>query len=399
MSETTSRSIGDNSKTFTYADLLRVGPGTITGKYLRRFWHPVFAAADIAQGHVKPLRILGEDLTLYRSESGTPHIVGGRCPHRGVQLSLGFVDGDDIRCAYHGWKFDAAGKCVQQPAEPRPFCDQVKIKSYPTQEYLGLIFGYFGEGAPPPLPRLADYEDDKTYACEVSGDIWPVSYFDLLENATDMAHTAFLHWHFGYQAPNNIEWRENECGMAGTFEGTGKDPVFNRSFFDMPTAVEFATRRPGHPGFFARGYRVPRDDNSAVRFNLTAFPRVAAEARDKPATGGTGDEEKAAHPVTDIAAGLLSGREDMRSLKERSGGMNYMYLTNIQDCTVLSSLGPPAQRDFAEFLGGTDLSVALMRRLWLREITAFAEGRPLKSWQRPDFMWQDVTAVHRAEAR
>jgi len=96
---------------------------------------------------------------------------------------------------------------------------------------------------------------------------------------------------------------------------------------------------------------------------------------------------------------LIAGRENMRDLKARSETMNHFYLTNIQDCAVLASLGPPAQRTFDELLGGTDLSVALMRRLWLRELKAFAEGRPLKEWQRPDYLWADISDLHRETAK
>lgn len=79
--------------------------------------------------------------------------------------------------------------------------------------------------------------------------------------------------------------------------------------------------------------------------------------------------------------------------------MNHFCLTNIQDCAVLASLGPPARRSFEELLGGTDVSVALMRRLWLRQLQGFAGGRPLKQWRRPDFLWADITALHREAAK
>jgi 5,5'-dehydrodivanillate O-demethylase len=79
-----------------HADYVHVGPGTLGGRYLRRFWHPVYLAADLPAGHAKPIRILGEDLTLYRGEDGTPHVVAPRCAHRGTPLSTGWVEGDRI---------------------------------------------------------------------------------------------------------------------------------------------------------------------------------------------------------------------------------------------------------------------------------------------------------------
>ena len=390
----------------SYADILRVGPGTIAGRYLRRFWQPVFVSADLASGQIRPIRILGEDLTLYRGESGAAHIVGGRCAHRGVQMVLGFVQGEQIECPYHGWTYDASGQCVKQPGEQRPFCERVKIKGHPVQEYLGLVFVYLGEGEAPPLPRLADFENDDLYIRRINTEVWPCSYFDLLENATDLVHTEYLHWHFGYKT-GKFDWQESDWGMFGRFErsiGTGDEAIYNRSFFHMPTAAEFAQiGRPGFPGVFTRAWRIPRDDNSAIRFNLDALPRRDAErfaARLKAGTAGPRDEAvRPARPVADAVADLIAGRENMRDLKAHSETMNHFYLTNVQDCAVLASLGPPAQRNFDEQLGGTDVSVALMRRLYLRELRAYAEGRPLKEWRRPDYLWADITDLHREAAR
>src|SRR5579871_1411111 len=137
-----------------YTDFAHAGPGTLAGEYLRRFWQPVYRAIDLPPGHAKPIHIMGEDFTLYRGEGGTPHVVAFRCAHRGTQLSTGWVEGDCIRCFYHGWKYDAAGQCVEMPAEDPSFPPKVRIKSYPAQEYLGLIFAYLGDDAPPPLWRF-----------------------------------------------------------------------------------------------------------------------------------------------------------------------------------------------------------------------------------------------------
>src|SRR5215212_9573565 len=123
-----------------YADFVHIGPGTLAGGYLRGFWQPVARAEDLPAGGAKPLRVLGEDYTLYRGESGSPHLVASRCAHRGTQLSTGWVEGDCLRCFYHGWKYDASGQCVEQPAEDPSFPPRVRIASYPTEEYLGLIF-------------------------------------------------------------------------------------------------------------------------------------------------------------------------------------------------------------------------------------------------------------------
>src|SRR6266545_6845813 len=100
-----------------WSDFVHTGPGTLAGRYLRTFWHPVFRSQDLKPGKTAPIRIMSEDFTLYRGESGTAHAVAFRCAHRGTQLSTGWVEGENIRCRYHGWMYDAGGQCLQQPAE------------------------------------------------------------------------------------------------------------------------------------------------------------------------------------------------------------------------------------------------------------------------------------------
>src|SRR5438046_7161708 len=90
----------------SFVDIEHVGPGTPAGSWLRRFWHPVYRSEDLEPGRAKPVRLLGEDFTLYRGESGDVHAVAFRCAHRGTQLSTGWVEGDTIRCFYHGWVSD-----------------------------------------------------------------------------------------------------------------------------------------------------------------------------------------------------------------------------------------------------------------------------------------------------
>jgi 5,5'-dehydrodivanillate O-demethylase len=114
------------SNRLQFADLERVGPGTPAGRYLRLFWHPVLRARDLRPGQAKPIEVLGQKFTVYRGSDGVVRVVDFRCAHRGAQLSLGWVEGDAIRCRYHGWKYDGAGRCVEQPNEQEPFCDKVR---------------------------------------------------------------------------------------------------------------------------------------------------------------------------------------------------------------------------------------------------------------------------------
>jgi len=154
--------------------------------------------------------IMGENLTLFRGSSGTAYLIGNRCAHRGTQLSTGIVEGEGIRCAYHGWKYDGAGQCVDQPSEPCSFAERVRIKGYPTREYLGLVFAYMGQGEPPPMPRYPHFEADGAVVSHRL--VWPFNYFQHLENAIDEVHIAMPNRHcllvdlspFGMDNPNEV---------------------------------------------------------------------------------------------------------------------------------------------------------------------------------------------------
>src|ERR1041384_7127479 len=117
-----------------FRDFVHTGPQTAAGRFMRTFWHPVYVAKELEPGSAKPLRIMGEDFTLFRGEGGKPHVMEFRCAHRQTQLSAGWVEEDCIRCFYHGWKYDGAGQCVEIPAEDASFPPKVRIPSYPTEE-------------------------------------------------------------------------------------------------------------------------------------------------------------------------------------------------------------------------------------------------------------------------
>src|SRR6187399_3487664 len=123
--------------------LVRVGPGTPMGQLLRRYWMPIGAATEFDRISVKPVRLLGEDLVLYKDLQGTYGLIDRQCAHRRADLSYGFVESCGLRCNYHGWMFNETGGCVEQPyddvaaAESR-FKDKIQIKSYPVAQRAGL---------------------------------------------------------------------------------------------------------------------------------------------------------------------------------------------------------------------------------------------------------------------
>ena len=108
-------------------DIATTKPGTPGGIFMRQFWHAIGRSIDLVPGKPKPLRIMSEDYTLYRGTGGKAHLTQYRCPHRGAQLHMGWVEEDDIRCPYHGWKFSGGtGQCVEMPAEEAGYEKKVK---------------------------------------------------------------------------------------------------------------------------------------------------------------------------------------------------------------------------------------------------------------------------------
>ena len=118
-------------KKLRYQDLVSTGPGTLAGRFMRRFWHPIHRAEELRAGQAKPIEIMSERFTLYRGETARRMSSEFRCPHRGTQLSAGWVEGDSIRCMYHGWLFNGAGQCTDQPAEEKSFAAKIRIKKLP----------------------------------------------------------------------------------------------------------------------------------------------------------------------------------------------------------------------------------------------------------------------------
>ena len=140
-----------------YSDAVtRAGPGTPAGERVRRYWQPSAAAAELTEETpILKVRLLGEDLVAYRDLSGTYGLVGEQCSHRKASLAFGRVEEDGIRCAYHGWKYDCTGACIETPAEPEgsTLKDSIHHTAYPVEKLGGMLFAYLGPAPAPALPR------------------------------------------------------------------------------------------------------------------------------------------------------------------------------------------------------------------------------------------------------
>src|SRR5581483_8283670 len=131
--------------------LTRIGPGTLMGNLMRRYWHPVIAASALDEDPVQPIRLLGEDLVIYKDEAGKLGLIGNRCAHRGISMAYGIPQGDGLRCAYHGWAYNTEGQVTEMPFEPA--CLPLKIPAYSVETLAGIVWAYLGPAPVPLLPR------------------------------------------------------------------------------------------------------------------------------------------------------------------------------------------------------------------------------------------------------
>ena len=131
-----------------------VGPDTPGGDWFRRYWVAAGYSADFKPGgQPKRVRLLGEDLVMFRDVDGRMGLLGLRCSHRLTSLAYGRVEDGGLRCPFHGWVYDIDGRCLEQPAEPKgsTFKDRIRHPSYPCEELGGVVFTYMG----PPDKRPA----------------------------------------------------------------------------------------------------------------------------------------------------------------------------------------------------------------------------------------------------
>ena len=361
------------------ADPALTGPDTAAGRYLRRFWQPVYHAVDLAPGRAVPLRIMNQNFTLYCGASRSFHLTEARCPHRGAQLSTAWVEGEALRCFYHGWKFGLDGRCVEQPAEESSFCHKVSLRTWPTLEYLGLVFAYLGDGAPPALPRYPEFERFGGLL-EIDSYSRNCNYFQNLENALDMSHVGFVHGDnrasfAGIGLGRSLQAVESSWGVTYTF--TRADGRRRVQQFGMPN-IFYMTALPNEADVDWQEslfWWVPVDDRTHMQFSLHRVPISAQAASPFKA------RRQARRTVLDIAhqalcEEVLDGKVSLADI-DRSR----IDMVRLQDDIAQVGQGRCADRK-RERLGRADIGVAATRRLWRREVTASMNDQPLKHWER-----------------
>jgi 5,5'-dehydrodivanillate O-demethylase len=301
--------------------LTQIGPGTFMGNLVRRYWHPIGVSLELDANPVRAVRVLGEDLTLYRDRSGTYGLIGQRCLHRGVALARGIPLDCGLRCPYHGWTYDATGQCIEQPYEDRVnpeanYKSRIKIAGYPVQEVGGLIWAYLGPLPAPELPRwdlLVDPELDR----EIHVFPLPCNWLQCMDNALDPVHFEFLHAMFGnYELekegkPPAIRARKHVAIRFDVWRfGIMKHRLLEGE--DPATSEEWNV---GHPMLFPLGlaqgaqgaasfqFRLPVDDTNTVQIFYSTRQRKP-DAAPKPLTmtyERLFDDPNAIVPGTNIA--------------------------------------------------------------------------------------------------
>jgi 5,5'-dehydrodivanillate O-demethylase len=367
------------SRTDQLTLLAQCGPGTPMGQLLRTFWQPVALSESVARGTARPLRVLGEDLTLYRGESGKVFLVGGRCAHRCTVLHTGWVKDDQIRCMYHGWRYDGSGLCTEIPAEKKPRTIPIRIEGYPLHEYCGLVFAYLGPAPTPEfdLPRKEFLEAPGRFLF-ARQQIWDCNWFQQVENSLDAVHVSFVHvWgmmsRFGEEittAIPDLSYTETNAGIRQRAMRSRTNVRISDWTFPNNNHIVAPGPKKTDPWVDNCVWAVPIDDTHTMRFTVTAVPSTDSELTSRLAQDRNPDYEPTEH------IDLLFGQHRL----PETGSAQVIA---SQDYVAVRGQGAIVDRA-SEHLSQSDAGIALLRRIFWRELGLIQEGRPTKAWSRLD---------------
>jgi phenylpropionate dioxygenase-like ring-hydroxylating dioxygenase large terminal subunit len=245
--------------------LTKVGRGTPAGELLRRYWQPVALSEELSPGGAPlPIKILGEDLVLFRDDKGRPGLLGIHCSHRGTDLSYGRVENGGLRCLYHGWLYDVNGRCLEQPGEPGcgEHRDAIRHPSYPCEEAGGAIFTYMGPGKSPLLPN---YEflatpPDHLLICKIFHEC---NYLQANEGNIDPVHLSYLH---RFLEDRDERYRGVRGAEESHYNLVGRDlvPTIDVELTDFGVRIYTTRKQPGDNVYLRVSY--------FILPNLSAFP-------------------------------------------------------------------------------------------------------------------------------
>ena len=346
-------------------DLVQTSAGTPSGELLRRYWHPIARSTE-ATDLPRPVRLLGEDLILFRDGRGRPGLVEPRCSHRGTTLYYGRIETEGIRCPYHGWLFAVDGTCLDQPCEPDRGRNRSSYRQpwYPAEEYNGLIFTYMGPADRQPVfPRYDVFEDLRDDEEIVIIDHFafggppeaPCNWYQTHENAMDPYHVFILHNAIsGHQFDPKLEiwpridWQRHAWGVTASQDRDLPDgTVLHRvTEVRVPTVRVIPT-----PTLTVLGktnnmsWTMPIDDTHTKVVSLVRKPK------DRPAQG-----------MPDYGEGKTWFDLDAEGHQRHPGD----YETQVgQGPITLHSV---------ERLSSSDRGVSMVRRQFLEQVQIVAEG-------------------------
>ncbi len=347
-------------------DLVEVGAGTPAGELLRRYWHPVVRSAEVTT-RPREVRVLGEDLIVYRDRSGTVGLLEPRCCHRGTTLYFGRVEDHGIRCPYHGWLFAADGRCLDQPCEPDRGRNRARYRQpwYPVVEYHGLVFAYLGPAERQPVfPRYDIFEDLDPETEEIvvvdhfafgGPTVAPCNWFQTHENVMDPYHVFILHnamsgpqFSPDLQIWPRVDWQAHSWGVTSTQDrALGDGTTLHRvTEVRCPTVRVIATPTLSVLGRTNNlSWAVPVDDTTTRVLALVRKPL------DGPAQG-------------------LPVYGDGRTWFELTDAEHQLYPGDYE-----TQVGQgPITRHSVERLASSDRGVAMVRRHFKEQVRIVAEG-------------------------
>jgi 5,5'-dehydrodivanillate O-demethylase len=355
--------------------LTRVGPGTPMGELLRRYWYPIAAVSQMKDRDTLSVKLLGEELVLYRDLTGKFGLIAARCPHRNMSLVYGIPTECGLRCPYHGWAFDHAGNCVEQPYEDTEnaqghYKDKIKTPAYKVAQAGGLFFGYLGPDPVPVLPPWDLFVNDGVMR-EIGFAVVPCNWLQIMENSFDGVHVEWLHQHLRNYVKSKLG-RTDELRQPQSHKKIGFDifehGVIKRRITDNKTEADedWATGHPViFPNFLKTGsmahqrfqIRVPIDDENTAHWwyhNYTSESEVTIRSQR--------DDEI---PLYKVPVPQIDQAEPV--------SWEVLDATNSQDMVAWMTQGRIADRSL-EALGRSDKGIVLYRRMLEQALNAVGSG-------------------------
>ena len=348
--------------------LTQVGPGTPCGEYMRRFWQPLLAARNVTN-RPREIRILGEDLLIFRDGSGRPGLLYPRCMHRGTSLFWGHVEKDGLRCCYHGWKFSVEGECIDQPCEPDGGLHKENARQpwYPVQERYGIVWGYLGPPDKMPLlPRwdvLENLRDDEFYAAVDNSfgshrdhdgpAVVPYSWLHMNDNIMDPFHVQVLHSTFSvtqfvreFEVMPTVDFEYIDAGVIYNAHRDLPDGrhVDRISTWLAPNIMSVPSTELAPGKSVGMGFVVPVDDTHSRIVSVMRLPKNVPSRQPFAVNGKTWTQM------------TLEERQDVPNDYEAQAGQG------------------PISLHSEEHLATSDRGIAMQRRFLEREIRKVMEG-------------------------